>query len=182
MTRGGKVYNMYFDFSFIREIRKREGLNIAVLSKRSGVSPAVISKLERNLCKAELDTIYRISRALGQTTSDFLSLAESASAHKKEEKKHKSDDFIFNEIQYGNIRCLVGKAEKGAKVYKPKMHKDNYELCWVMDGEIDFYLPGEKHELKSGEAIQFDAMLEHTYECTQDCQILIIHLLKDKRF
>ena len=173
---------MYFDFSFIRDLRKREGMNIAGLSERSGVSPAVISKLERNLCKAELDTIYRISRALGQNTSDFLSLAESTSAHKIEEAKHKSDDFTFREIQYGNIRCLLGRGKAGAKVHKPKIHKDNYELCWVIEGSINFYLPGEKHELKKGEAIQFDAMLEHTYECLHDCQILIIHILKDKRF
>ena len=173
---------MYFDFSFIRSLRKREGMNIAGLSKRSGVSPAVISKLERNLCKAELDTIYRISRALGQNTSDFLSLAESTSADKREETKHKSDDFTFREIQYGNIRCLLGKGKAGSKVHKPKIHKDNYELCWIIEGNVNFYLPGEKHELGKGDAIQFDAMLEHTYECIQDCQILIIHLLKGKRF
>ena len=173
---------MYFDFSFIRNLRKREGLNIAALSERSGVSPAVISKLERNLCKAELETIYRIARALGQNTSDFMALAESTSAHKREESRHKSDGFTFREVKYGNIRCLYGKAKAGEKVNKPKIHKDNYELCWILEGKVNFYLPGEKHELGKGDAIQFDAMLEHTYEAAEDCEVLIVHLLKDRRF
>jgi len=42
-----------YDFSILRDLRKRSGLNIADVSARSGVSAAVISKLERN---PKLDT------------------------------------------------------------------------------------------------------------------------------
>ena len=173
---------MYFDFSFIRSLRKREGMNIAALSNLSGVSPAVISKLERNLCKAELETIHRIARALGQNTSDFMMLAESTSAHKNAEAKLKEENFMFREVKYGNVRCLLGKGKAGSRVDSPEIHRDNYELCWVIDGKVNFFLPGERHELKKGDSIQFDAMLEHTYEVVEDTEMLFIHILKDKRF
>ena len=43
-------------------------------------------------------------------------------------------------------------------------------------------LPDEKHELTSGEAIQFDAILHHTYEALENCEVVVIHLRKGKRF
>jgi len=43
-------------------------------------------------------------------------------------------------------------------------------------------LPGEKQRLGPGEALQFDAMLEHTYEVLEKAEILIVHLPKAKRF
>mgnify|MGYP001837380540 CR=1 FL=1 len=48
-----------FDFTILRELRKRAGLSIGEVSAESGVSAAVISKLERNRTRAELDTLYR---------------------------------------------------------------------------------------------------------------------------
>ena len=72
-----------YDFSVLRELRKREGMTIAALSKRSGISSAVISKLERNQTLAELDTLYRLSKVYGLTATDLLALAESRIAQPK---------------------------------------------------------------------------------------------------
>ena len=70
----------------------------------------------------------------------------------------------------------------GSKVSRPKIHQDDYEVCWVIKGHMKFYLPNETLELKAGDAIQFDALLEHTYEAIKDSEFLIIHLRKEKRF
>ncbi len=171
-----------YDFSVLRELRKRENLNIADVSERSGVSASVISKLERNQTTAELDTLYKLSRVFGINTADLITLAETRMAHRTFASKHVSDGFTFSEITYGNIRCLHGKAPRGAKVSRPHLHRDDYELCWVVKGAVTFYLPGEKLELKTGEAVQFDALLEHTYEAMEDSEIVIVHIRKEKRF
>ena len=52
-------------------------MTLADLSKASGVSGPVISKLERNQQSAELDTLYRLGRAFGMSATDLLALAES---------------------------------------------------------------------------------------------------------
>ena len=52
---------MLYDFSILRSLRKRSNLTIADVSDKSGVSPAVISKLERNQTSAELETLFRIA-------------------------------------------------------------------------------------------------------------------------
>jgi transcriptional regulator with XRE-family HTH domain len=171
-----------FDFKILRELRKRAGLNIADVSERSGVSAAVISKLERNQCLAGLDTIYKLSRVFECSPADLVALAEQRTANRASSKPHESDGFMFDEVVYGNIRCLHGKAPAGAKVSRPHLHRDDYELCWVLNGRLMFFLPNEKHELTPGDSIQFDALLEHTYEALEDTEMLILHIRKEKRF
>lgn len=173
--------NMY-DFTILRALRQREKLNIADVSAKSGVSSAVISKLERNQTVPALDTLYRIARVFGMHPSDLLKLAESRSASFRHATKHRSSGFLFSEVRYGNIRCLMGTATAGDRVSRPKIHLDDYEVCWVLEGHLRFSLPQETHELRAGDAIQFDAILEHTYEAMEDTKFLIIHLQKEKSF
>jgi transcriptional regulator with XRE-family HTH domain len=174
--------NQIYDFSILRDLRKREGLNIAELSDKSGVSASVISKLERNQCVAELETIFRLAKVFGLTASDLIALAENRTAQRASSEKYTNEGFSFEKVSYGNIRCIRGKAPAGAKVSKPRLHGDDYELCWVLKGHVIFYLPNEKYELKTGESIQFDAMLEHTYEALEESEIILVHMRKNKRF
>jgi len=171
-----------YDFSVLRDLRKREGLNIEEVSRRSGISAAVISKLERNQTLAELETLFKLSRVFGMNATDLLALAESRTAHKETENEHDADGFHFRQISYGNVRCLHGTAAKVQKVTRPEIHQDDYEMCWVLNGKIRVSLSTEVHDLKAGEAIQFDAILEHKYEALEDSQIIVLHLRKGKRF
>ena len=171
-----------FDFAILRDLRRREGWTIATLSSRTGVSSAVISKLERNQTAAELSTLFSLSRAFGLNVTDLLQLAESRTAHRVAERSHRAGAFTFREVAYGNLRALVGRAKAGATVTNPEVHRDDYELCWVLGGRVCVTLPHERHELDVGDCVQFDAILEHTYEVLKDCEILILHLKKEKRF
>jgi transcriptional regulator with XRE-family HTH domain len=171
-----------YDFAILRELRKREGWTIADLSVKTGVSPAVISKLERNQTSAELSTLFSLSRAFGMNATDLLMLAESRTAHRASESSHRSGAFVFRDIHYGNIRALLGEAKAGGKVSNPEIHQDDLEVCWVLRGTVRVQLPHEHPVLKAGECVQFDAILEHSYEVIEDCQILILHIKKGKRF
>jgi len=175
-------FDRMYDFEILRELRKRAGWTIDELSARTGVSPAVISKLERNQTSAELATLFSLSRAFDMNTTDLLLLAESRTAHRTSESSHRSGAFTFRDIQYGNIRALLGEAKAGGKVSNPEIHHDDLEVCWVLRGCIRLQLPHENPVIKAGECVQFDAILEHAYEVMEDCQILILHLKKGKRF
>lgn len=171
-----------FDFSVIRHLRHRHDLTIAQLSEASGVSTAVISKLERNHHTAEIDTIFRLARALGMSTADVLALAESPFAHRTEEQAYRSGQFQFRQVRYANIVGLLGEAPAGAVVNRPEIHHDDHEVCWVISGRIHLTLPHEVCDLGPGQSIQFDAVLEHTYAAIEDSRFIILHLRKDKRY
>src|ERR1051326_8167774 len=93
-----------YDFSFLRGLRKRDELTIQDVSTRSGVSPAVISKLERNQTSAELETLFRLSRVFGMNATEMLALAEARTAQRAVETSHVGGEFVFREVQYGNMR------------------------------------------------------------------------------
>ncbi len=171
-----------FDYSVLRNLRQREGWTIAELSARTHVSPAVISKLERNQSAAEMATLFCLSRAFGMNVTDLLLLAEARTAHRVVERTHRAGAFTFRQVDYGNLRALVGRAKTGGSVTNSEVHRDDYEICWVLEGRVRITLPHEQYELAAGDCVQFDAILEHTYEVLEDCQILILHLRKSKRF
>lgn len=170
------------NFMILRELRKREHLSIASLSEKSGVSASVISKLERNQSSAEMDTLYRIARVFGMTLSDLISLAENQTAHLVREEKYKSGDFTFQRVTYGNVRTMHAFASRGARLSKPELHRDDYELLWVLRGILKITLPNESYELTRGMSIQFDALLSHSYEVLEDCELILLHIRKGKRF
>jgi len=174
--------NRIFDFSFLRDLRKRDGMTLEAVSERSGISIAVISKLERNRTSAELETLYKLGRVFGLTATDMLALAESRIAHRKEAVAYRSQGFRFQRIAYDNASCYLAQAEEGAKVSRPEVHRDDYEICWIFDGKIRLTLPHEHYLLERGMSVQFDAVQEHTYEAMEDSRMVIMHIRKPKRF
>lgn len=170
--------NGNFDFAILRELRKSAGLSIAALSEASGVSAAVISKLERNRSSAELDTILRLARVFGLSAAELINQAEAGVTRQLEISTRQSEDFRFEEFRYRNLRCLLGRAPAGGRLSRPKIHRDDYEICRVLQGRVRISLPTESYLLAAGEAIEFDALLEHRYEAVEESVILILHLRK----
>lgn len=171
-----------YDFSVLRQLRKREGWTLEQVSNQSGVSSAVISKLERNQSTAELDTLYRVARVFGLSATELIALAESPLAHKTSARSYQTGDFHFKRVDYRNHRCFMAKARAGATASRAEIHVDDYETCWVIDGQLRLTLPHQSIVLNSGEAIQFDAAQEHGYEALSDLTMILLHLRKGLRF
>ncbi|MFP4541898.1 MAG: helix-turn-helix domain-containing protein [Opitutales bacterium] len=174
--------SLTFDFTLLRMLRKRQNLTIEQVSARSGVSPGVVSKLERNQSVAELDTLYRIARVFGMSTADLLRMAESPFAHRAKATTDEAEGFRFRRVRYANALAMEVTAPVGAHLSRPEVHRNDLELCWVLEGELRIELPHETCELATGESLQFDAILEHTYEALSDCRFLLLHLRKEDRY
>ena len=171
-----------WDFGVLRQLRRQLDWSIADLSERSGVAASVISKLERNWSKAELETLYKLSQAFSMNLSDLLALAEKRTAQQVAEQDYCSDGFSFRRVSYGNIRCMTATAPAGAKLCKPAVHKEDSEMCWVQEGAVEIFVAGHRYKLEQGMSLQFDALLDHEYNVLEDCKLIITHLKKNKRF
>ena len=182
MDESGANLADVYDFGVIRDLRKRLGLTLAQVSEQCGLSVSVISRLERNQTRAELETLLRLARVFGIGGSELLALAERQTSSRAHEEDHASAGFSFRQVRYGNVRCLMGSARAGGWVSRPDTHGDDFEMCWCIEGQVRVTLPRERHELKSGDAVQFDAVLEHRYEAVTDCRIIIVHVKKQNRF
>ncbi|MEM6884204.1 MAG: XRE family transcriptional regulator [Verrucomicrobiota bacterium] len=174
--------SLTIDFSIIRTLRKKNSMTLEEVSKSSGISAATLSKLERNQHMVEIETLYRLARVFGLSASDLLNLVESCSAHVKDSEKYKSGPFEFEKIHFKGIDCFHATAKTGSRLNKPEAHGDEYEICWVHKGKVAITLPMELHTLKAGQALKFDAVLEHSYNILEDSELSIVHLEKTHRF
>jgi len=170
------------DFSIVRTLRKRRGLTLEAVSEKSGISIAVLSKLERNQSRAEVETLYRLAKVFGLSGSDLLSLAESRTATCAQQSSYQSGPFQFDRVEFKGVRCFRATARAGTALLNPEAHGDDLEICWVQKGSMSVHLPGEHHQLTSGRALKFDAALPHRYEIEEDSQMVILHLEKPNRF
>ena len=157
-------------------------MTISELSDQSGVSVAVISKLERNQTQAEVETLYKLGRVFGLRATDLLTLAESRLFNKKEAESYESNGFVIRAVRYGNADCILATASKGARISKPEIHHDDHEICWTLKGKVRLRVNQEIYDLPEGQSIQFDAIQEHSYEALEDCQLMIAHIRKAKRY
>ncbi len=170
----------HYDFSILRNLRKSQGFTIADIAQVSGISTAVISRIERNQASPELDTIYRLGKAFGIAASDLLGLAESKHKQLVTAQHYVSGSFQFQHINFMNLQCFVGTSMGGGTVSRPEVHHNDIEICWALQGNVEIMLNDESHVLKEGDALQFDAVLKHTYRAISDCKLLIIHLRKGR--
>jgi transcriptional regulator with XRE-family HTH domain len=170
-----------FDYSVLRVLRQRLGLTQQEVSRRSGVSAAVISKLERNQSQGEVSTIARLARVYGMSAADLLGLAENISGERAVARRYDSGGFTFDVVRFAGVECYHGRAAAGGRVSRPEIHGNDVEICWVLRGGVTIALAGEEHVLKAGEALRFDAVLEHTYAAAEDSEIVVMHLQKKGR-
>lgn len=175
-------HELTLDFSVVRDLRKRAGLTLEAVSRKSGISIAGLSKLERNQNMIELDTLYRLARVFGLSATDLLNLVESCSATRKTAESYSSGPFLFEKFRFKGIDCFQATARKGSELSKPEAHGGEFEICWLRKGHIRITLPREIHELTPGTALKFDAALPHRYEILENSEMTILHIEKTHRF
>lgn len=166
----------------MRDVRKQAGMTLDDVSRRSGLSIASLSRLERNQNIIELETLHRLARVFGLSASDLLSLAESPTVHVKSATTYQSGPFDFEKLSWQGIELFHATAKAGDSLQHPEAHGDDYEICWVRHGKLHLAFAREQHTLGPGQAAKFDAVLPHTYEAIEDTELVITHLQKTHRF
>jgi transcriptional regulator with XRE-family HTH domain len=171
-----------YNFQCLRSLRKQHGMTIEALAKKSGVSFALISKLERNRANPSLDTLQQLARALSMSATELVSLAEPRTRETRTAEAYKADGFSFKRVRFNNASVLSVSAKAGRRLSRPEIHEDDYEVVFVLKGQIRLSTTLGGFSLKAGEAMQFDAVFAHSYEVLKDCELTILHLKKEKRF
>ena len=71
-------YDHYITGRIIRELREQQGLTQEVLSGLAAVSRSHLAEIETGHINANVETLWRISEALGMRMSDLMRMVEQA--------------------------------------------------------------------------------------------------------
>ncbi|HWH96513.1 MAG TPA: XRE family transcriptional regulator [Baekduia sp.] len=149
--------------STVQAARAAQGLSVSVLAERSGVSRAMIGKIERGDAQPTAALLGRLSAALGLTLSELIARAE------RDDRRlvRAGEQQVWTDPDTGYRRRAVSPPVSGplelVEVELPAgaqvaMAADTYafihQQIWVLDGHLRFHEGDEVHELGAGDCLQ----------------------------
>jgi transcriptional regulator with XRE-family HTH domain len=162
--------------SKLRRLRLRKSMGLVELSKHTGLSPALLSKLERDLMHPTLPTLLRIAMVFS-VGLDYFFIPEPKPVL---EIVRRSDRMRFPEspdakrIAYYFESLVFSVAQPALTAYLAEFElievRENrfhghrgIEFLYVISGKLELHTPSAKHELNEGDAIYFDSTVPHSY-------------------
>ena len=172
--------------STLLEARRARGLSASALAERSGVSRAMVGKIERGQAQPTAVLLGRLSAALGMTLSELVARAEDGTPDHRLVRA--ADQPTWTDPATGYVRRAVspgtgGPLElvevtlpPGAHVaYPAEAHTFLHQQLWVLDGRLVFHEGDTVHELETGDCLQLGAPAPCTFvnPTTRPCRYLV---------
>ena len=160
----------------VKELRGRRGLTLEALAGRSGVSRAMISKLERGEKNPTLVVAAKLSEGLGVTLSQLVGMEERREVvvvpregrmvmrdpETGFERQLLSPTFVGRGVEF--VRNEIPKGSTSGEF--PPHRKGVAEYVVVERGRLRAILGDEEYLLEEGDAVYFEADVPHRFDNT----------------
>jgi transcriptional regulator with XRE-family HTH domain len=161
----------------LRALRLKKSRGLVELGQHTGLSPAMLSKLERGKLFPTLPTLLRIAMVFGVGLDFFF--ADERKRHvvsivRKQERLKFPENSGSNVISY-NFESLDFKASErklnafyaefepvAADKVRPHQHP-GVELLYMISGKLELIIGSDLHVLDEGDAVYFDSAVRHSY-------------------
>ncbi len=141
--------------------RVAQGLSASALAERSGVSRAMIAKVERAEAQPTAALLGRLSGALGMTLSELVARAE----HADRRLVRAAEQPTWTDPDSGYTRRAVSSGGPlelvevdlpgGAEVsYPAETYAFIHQQIWVLDGRLRFREGDVVHDLEPGDCLR----------------------------
>ena len=160
----------------LRALRLRKKIGLVDLGKHTGLSPALLSKLENGKLFPTLPTLMRVAMVSSVGLDHFFARPESGPVlsivRRKERRKlpdAQGDDanWFFESLDFPakdrRLNAYLAEFRPIAAEKIRKHHHAGVELIYLMSGELELRLGKEVHTLGEGDAIYFEASVPHGY-------------------
>jgi transcriptional regulator with XRE-family HTH domain len=160
----------------IRRLRLRKSMGLSELSKHTGLSASLLSKLERDLMHPTLPTLLRIALVFSVGLEYFFNLEPKPVLEviRKQERLRFPDapdrrhpTYYFESLDFPakNRKVNAYYAEfEPAEPSRVRMHQhEGVEFLYVTSGKLALQIAEDERELAEGDAIYFDSAAPHGY-------------------
>jgi transcriptional regulator with XRE-family HTH domain len=161
----------------LRTLRLRKSMGLVELGKHTGLSAALLSKLERGKLFPTLPTLLRIAMVFGVGLDFFFTDERKrriVGIVRKQERVRFPERPGVQDVPY-YFECLDYRAterklsafladfqELAAEKAKPHAHA-GVEFLFVIKGSLTIKIGSEEFQLEPEDAIYFDSALQHSY-------------------
>lgn len=154
----------------LASLRKNRNLSLDKTAELTGVSKAMLAQIEKGKSNPTVTTLWKIANGLQVSFSYFMK-EETATFVKiqKEDVSPIEDEAggyrvfpYFNFQPDTKFEIYTVELEPGC-IHGAKTHLGK-EYLLVREGDLTVSLDGQKHQLKTGDALQFSGSMLHSYE------------------
>jgi transcriptional regulator with XRE-family HTH domain len=158
----------------VRALREGMELSLRALARRSGVSAPMLSQVERGETSPTISAATKIAAGLELTLSQLLRLDEGGQAtvvRRGQGRGRRRGGHAVEELTppLPGQRADVShhRLEPGAATGRagdPPIHEPgSRETAVVIAGSVTLIIDGERHRLRAGDSVTFDADLTHHF-------------------
>jgi transcriptional regulator with XRE-family HTH domain len=174
----------------MRALRLKKKIGLVDLGKHTGLSPALLSKIERGRLFPTLPTLLRIALVFGVGLDYFFAGArekpliavtrKSQRVELPERPGAREAAYRFASLDYpATERRFNGYYAEFLPVAPDKLRPHEHagvEFIYVIQGALSVHINGEEHALGAGDSIYFDASLPHAYRRTgsRSCSAVVV--------
>jgi transcriptional regulator with XRE-family HTH domain len=187
ITQGLKPYSIG---EKIRAFRQKKGMGLVELGKHTGLSAALLSKIERGKLIPTLPTLLRIAMVFSVGLDYFftderrkrtLEIVRRNERKRFPERPGATDiSYFFESLDFKATDRKINSYYAEFELVPPDKLKSHQhpgaEIFYLISGELAITVSGEEYTLTEGDAIYFDGTLPHTYRRTskKPCSALVV--------
>jgi transcriptional regulator with XRE-family HTH domain len=160
--------------SVLRRHRTRSGLTLAELAVGSGISPAMLSRIETGAAAATLETLMRVAKTLGVTVSSLFREIEDAAGHAQVIKRGKGMEVVRSGTKKGYAYSLLAYHQGPEKHFEPflitmteqskaypEFEHAGTEFIYMLEGKMQYRHGDRTYLLEPGDAMTFNGQVVH---------------------
>lgn len=153
----------------LKKLREERNLSQGQLAEMAGVSKVIISQIEKGDANPTVNTIWKLTGALGLPYTSLLEMNTLKAEHVK-----KTDTAELVEDKYHIFSYYPKNADRNFELYEIEMesgcyhpsigHSTNsYEYVFLMEGQITMKVRETEYVLEKEDTLFFDASVPHCY-------------------
>ncbi len=174
----------------LRALRLKKKMGLVELGRHSGLSAAMLSKVERGKLFPTLPTLLRIALVFSVGLEYFFS--EDHKRHvvgivRRSERKRfperpdgRDISFYFESLDFAAVERKLNAYHAEFQPLQPGKarthHHPGVEFLSVLRGKLEINIAAATHILDTGDAIYFDASLPHSYRrvSRKPCSAIVV--------
>ncbi|MBX3596778.1 MAG: cupin domain-containing protein [Rhizobiaceae bacterium] len=159
----------------IRDLRLKKKLGLVQLGEHTGLSPAMLSKIERGQMFPTLPTLVRISLVFGVELDHFFNKGGPRMAVTRKSERVRlpipagtsPGAYVFESLNYAladrKMETFLAVFPSDGPASEPHQHGTE-EFLYVLEGRLAVVVGDERVVLEAGDALAFDSGLPHSYQ------------------
>jgi transcriptional regulator with XRE-family HTH domain len=155
--------------SRVRELRAAQSLTLQALADLTGLSPSLLSLVERGKTSPSIGTLVAVAHALGVHMSDLVPgeqpEREKAVLRPDEQRVYSTPEGVTRRIlrddRVRGLEIAINEYAPQGRSADSELHHGGYEYGFVLEGLLTVDLEGESYDLSPGDSIAYDSTRPH---------------------